>query len=809
MSNKQVQESIRVLQNILNSMDAYLYVSDIETDEILFINDKMKEHFNLSDDAVGQTCWKVLQSGFSERCEFCPNRKLIYAPDEVISWEENNTVTGRYYRNVDRFIEWTNGKVHLQHSTDITELKISEQRLKRRLEQQELMVRINRNFISDDNIDTKVKNALRLSGEFMGISRTLLISIENDTFTFKNEWCNPSDNIKSVVGTTFNTDKDLNDILVLFESKEADHFELGDCDYDADTAITMYNLDLKNLILFPIYVRDKLWGILEFDQCTKFVPWSENDMNLGHVITGVLSVAISKSETEEQLKRMSSIVEHAPQYISFINAEGRFEYVNPAITQITGYEKEELYEHGFSLFFSQMETDIKFGNMIDEVIKNGKVSFELPIIRKDGAKRLMSFSTFMLGEENKGIGAIATDVTEVRRLEKALISAKEQAEKSSKAKGEFLSNMSHEMRTPLNAVIGMTNIARKTDDYNRKEYCLEKINDASSHLLGVINDILDMSKIEANKLEISKANFDFDSMIANVVNVISFRIEEKKQNLFVEIAPGIPKIVYADQQRIAQVITNLLSNAVKFTPKKGNIEFSVELIGETDEKVSIFVKVKDDGIGISEEQKNRLFRSFEQADGGISRKFGGTGLGLAISKSIVELMGGKIGVESEFGNGAAFYFNIDIEKVNQEKDGDEGRQAYDRLEGIFKDKTILLAEDISINQEIVIALLDETRVNIDVANNGKEAIEKFNENYDRYDLILMDIQMPEIDGLEASRLIRKMDIPKAKSIPIIAMTANAFQEDVERCMNSGMNAHVRKPIDFDLLINTLIKFMKD
>ncbi|MDR1930037.1 MAG: PTS transporter subunit EIIC, partial [Treponema sp.] len=251
----------------------------------------------------------------------------------------------------------------------------------------------------------------------------------------------------------------------------------------------------------------------------------------------------------------------------------------------------------------------------------------------------------------RGVVVVMNDVSE-------LYGAREEAEKASKAKGAFLANMSHEMRTPMNAIIGMTNIAKAADSIERKDYCLKKIEDASSHLLGVINDILDMSKIEANKFELSLVDFDFERMIQKVVNVINFRVQEKKQTLEVRVDETIPPRVNGDDQRLAQVIANLLSNSVKFTPENGAIGLEARLEEEEGGICTIGIEVRDSGIGIDGEQLSRLFNSFEQADSGTSRKFGGTGLGLAISKNIVEMMGGRIRVESEPGRGSVFSFTV-------------------------------------------------------------------------------------------------------------------------------------------------------
>jgi signal transduction histidine kinase/DNA-binding response OmpR family regulator len=518
----------------------------------------------------------------------------------------------------------------------------------------------------------------------------------------------------------------------------------------------------------------------------------------------------------------------------------------------------------------------------------------------------------------------------------------EAAQQASRAKSDFLSNMSHEMRTPMNAIIGMTAIGKSSAGLARKDYCLNKIEDASTHLLGVINDILDMSKIEANKLELASVSFNFEKLLQKVVNVINFRVDERGQKFSVHIDPRIPNILIGDDQRLAQVITNLLGNAVKFTPEDGSIQLYAHLEKIEGDLCTLRLAVTDTGIGISPEQQARLFTSFEQAESNTSRKFGGTGLGLAISKRIVELMGGKIWIESALGKGSTFAFTITVKKGVQAQyrvlgssvnwsnirilmvddaaelreyfaeivgrlgvacdtaaSGEEALELiaakghYDvyfidwkmpGLNGIelarrikenhgetsvvtmisstewsviedeaqaagvdkflpkplfpstitdcineclgaenllaaveerpktidsFKGSRIILAEDVEINREIVLALLEPTELAIDCAENGAAALKLFRAHPERYDMIFMDVQMPEMDGYEATRQIRALPVPQAGQIPIVAMTANVFREDVEKCLAAGMNSHLGKPLDLDEVLEQLRRYLPE
>jgi len=391
-----------------------------------------------------------------------------------------------------------------------------------------------------------------------------------------------------------------------------------------------------------------------------------------------------------------------------------------------------------------------------------------------------------------------------------IIEAKERTEQASLAKTNFLANMSHEIRTPLNAIIGMTTIAAGSGEIDKKDYCLAKISNASTHLLGVINDILDMSKIEEGKFELSFIDFNMKDLMQRIVGIFEFRLNEKNQQLMVKVDERIPSCINTDEQRLAQVITNLVGNAIKFSPVEGKIILEVKLldIDEENKTCELEIWVIDFGIGISVEQQNKLFQSFVQVDSSISRKYGGTGLGLAISKKIVEMMNGNIRIESEVGKGSSFIFTLKAKIIELAEANQEEVSSGEAAEINFNGKRILLAEDVEINREIVITLLNEYNLEITEAEDGKQAYDQFTKNPDNFDLVFMDIHKPGIDGYEATKLIRAFDHPNAKKIPIIAMTANVFKEDVERCRAAGMNDHIGKPLNFDEVTAVLKKYLE-
>ncbi|MCL2381118.1 MAG: ATP-binding protein [Treponema sp.] len=596
---------------------------------------------------------------------------------------------------------------------------------------------------------------------------------------------------------------------------------------------------ILSILVVPIFIKEQFWGFVGFDDHHRERVFTKEDETILHSASILIANSFIRNEmtldildTSAQLEAalkeaqeatrirnntlsaLESILNSIDAAIyATIPSTGELLFVNTYLKKAFNIEGDEaIGKYCYKVFRENLDAKCEFCPCYQlEKEPDKTVVWEEYL---DGIQRYIRHSDCLIDwpDGSKVHLQHAIDITE-------MIIAAEKAQTASRAKSDFLANMSHEMRTPMNAIVGMTVIGKKGKSIEEKNHALNKIEEASSHLLGVINDVLDMAKIEADKLELAPVEYHFEKLLQKVLAVINFRTDEKQQKLTVNVDAAIPCFIVGDALRLAQIITNLLSNAIKFTPEGGEIRLDASLVKETGEACELLIAVTDNGIGIPPEQQETLFNAFEQVQSGMNRTYGGTGLGLAISKRIVELMGGRIWVESKMGEGAMFCFTVKTVRSQRHEDAaDNNSGAEDTGENgavgnTFEGKRLLLAEDIEINREILLSLLEASGLIIDCAETGKEALDMITADIKKYDIVFMDLQMPLMGGLEATRLIRAFELenPRAPGqparIPIIAMTANVFKDDIESCRAAGMDDHLGKPLDIDRVFQTLRAYL--
>ncbi|MCM2358769.1 MAG: ATP-binding protein [Geobacteraceae bacterium] len=553
--------------------------------------------------------------------------------------------------------------------------------------------------------------------------------------------------------------------------------------------------------------------------------------NAGGKIIAVIETLQDITErkwAEEELRRNEEhirlLLESTAEAIYGVNLLGRCTFANPACARVLGFSHpDELIGKNMHLLIHHSRPDgtpypVEECPMYQAFRENDGVHVDGEFLwRADGTGFPAEYWSYPQRSGDKVVGAVVTflDITERKRAEAELLKATAAAEAATRAKSEFLANMSHEIRTPMNAAMGMLYLMQQTELTDKQKNYLSKARSASASLLGIINDILDFSKIEAGKLEMEAIPFRLGTVLKNLGDVASANILGKPVELVINTGADVPDDLSGDPLRLGQVLLNLTNNAIKFT-EQGRVSVGVRLAASRDNQVELCFSVQDSGIGMTAEQQAKLFNAFSQADTSTTRRYGGTGLGLAISKQLVEMMGGAIRVASEPGQGSTFGFTARfacrgaaeaaLPGAGAQRSDPAGLAAPSHDAEGFAGVHVLLVEDNPINQEVAREILEGRGVQVDVAGNGAEAVELLTSSGICYDAVFMDVQMPVMDGLEATRRIRA---DKAfKTLPIIAMTASAMPSDLDLCLRAGMNDQVTKPIDVPELFAALRRWTR-
>lgn len=595
-----------------------------------------------------------------------------------------------------------------------------------------------------------------------------------------------------------------------------DHFDIAFVDYHlpGDNGLDFLRMIRKESIYTPVviitsYADPKIAVEMMQHGASDYIPKTLiTPDGLDQSIRNALRYSESerrRKETEVQLRkvenRLGTIISNTPVILFALDAKGVFklglgkhwESFKNRKKFILGRKLHDVFSEVPELINSFNETT-KTNHSQKVTVKIDDKYFEInltPVQEEDGSIR--------------EILGLAHDVTERQKAEESLINAKQMAEKAAKMKEQFIANMSHEIRTPMNAIVGFTNLIKETPLNENQQEFIQSIQVSGENLLNLINDILDFSKIEAGKLNIEHEEFDVKSTFQSVIQVLKGKAEEKDLKLTANLDDVIYPNVIGDGNRLYQILMNLIGNAIKFT-SEGAINVSVKMEQINSNTIVLIGKIEDTGIGIPKENLHEVFESFKQISGTLTRKYGGTGLGLNIVKNLLELMGGDIEVDSSEGKGTVFTFNIpylisfEPDKKNMLSSQEEiSIEKYDILKG----KNILLAEDNLMNQKLVQIILQKHDCNLTIASNGVEAIDVIKKQ--SIDLILMDIQMPEMDGFQTTKVIREeMGI---RDLPIIAMTAHAFKEEVKKCINAGMSDHLAKPIEKSVFFRKIIHYL--
>ncbi len=943
MSNAYVKEATCPIPKLLADKTSlpgpYIYISDQETGELIVCNKAMRDSLGLGN-YQGKKCWEALCK-LDAPCPYCPSERLHSHYKDTIVFTSDFDHGSSILQTTDAIMLNAEGRsLHAHYSADVTKHEKLKMEMTNRAY---ILYTMAVMFLAREDIDPSICNALEMLGQYLNADGARLFRHvdENNNFDCTLEWLKDPSGGKKVSRVIINSD--VYYTLCNNECSVLESLNPG----NAEQRTLAAALSAECFICSPILTGSKLWGFLEID--ANRLEWSVDDISTVNSTANIFSAGIKRASMRDALyqtqETLRIVLNNVPSGIYWKDRNLTYKGCNASFRSFFNLPSKRIVgKTEFDIFPLEIA---RKSEKIDQKLLHQKKT-QPPSIYKlrvaNGQERWIRLTKLPIKNEFNEtdlVLGVMDDITKEREAHAQLQRRDEQLEramraeqKANRAKSEFLSHMSHEMRTPLNAILGMTHIAKESSDLQKIMYCLENIEYSCNSLLSGMNNVLDFSKIEADKLELAREDFNLERLLENVLGIVTARANEKNIGIRVSISPDIPSNFLGDEVRLRQVFTNLLTNAVKFTPDNGTVSLDIRAAAKDGDATLLQIIVADTGIGMSGDMIENMFVPFAQENAGITKRFGGTGLGLPIVKRIMDKMHGSIEVESELDTGTRFVLKVKLQhSQNDERlrltTGGRGRpriliaDAYEedidefckalsnqdveitkaysivqavnilergkleeiRFDAVFVDaklreagsaasidpacvkrvfgknntvlllpvgsineiervkalipfkkilskpflpyaivrviaelphigkaplmdtsnlsgKWILLVEDVSLNKEIICSFLQKTNVSIDWAQNGLEALEKYISGNGKYDLVLMDVQMPVMNGIDATKLIRKSE-GRFGPVPIIALTAGIFQHNVDEFYACGMNDYLPKPVDPKLAVNKI------
>ncbi len=809
------------IESFENSLEIGVYVTDLETFEVLYMNPKLRSFYGTPENVaeLGMKCYEVFSPGRTETCPVCRCKELRETPDMPLTMEAYNPKYNLFVQVTSHLIQWTDGRDAVFHNVqDITEHKLVEMFLEKKVNQQAAISEISRIFtvLSQENdmfraalekmvASLELNAAYIMKADYALCHFTLFESAtkKGHAATLRKHETLPLDENSPVLKGLL---RGIPWIVDDFNRVSNEHAQV----FSRSQSVTF--------IALPILYNGKIWSLLCCTSGIHNYRWSEDDITFLRMVSNIFSTGVERIQREKLLAEAQERLDIA----LTISSSGVWEYVNETqqftfddrLARILELEKPSPLTAQEAVAHLNMKDPVKKGAddfyfYLDSTATDAVIAKDMHYIRKDGSDLYLKNDTKTIygagGMPIRTIGLI-TDITRSVLAEKQLTERmarlKEAAEQVNAAKSDYLSNMSHEIRTPLNAVIGMATLTQREALPLRAQKYLQQIESSSRQLLGTINDILDISRIESDKMALAKEPFHLDSFIAQVRENVKKQLKKRERTLVVRVGDQVPQNLVGDHLRLAQVMTSILESAMKLSKPGAALVLAINLERNQFRTAILRFDITDSGLDQSEDEVYKLFNPFESDQRNKLRQEGSIGLGLAVPQRIIGLMGGML-TFSNTKDGGVFSFSLEMQKGEAQPAAEQRHESLGESLPDFSGKRILLVEDIPINSEILLAFLEPTRAQVDLAENGLEAVEILQERGGIYDLVLMDVQMPVMDGFSATKVIRKTDT----AIPIIAMAANVFREDVEEIAIVGMNGYIPKPIDEKVLFKTLSRYL--